>query len=443
MKPETGSPRNFWKQAGAVRLLLVSAIGLGLLHPAPAQASPPAAPLPGPCVPGTLPGGGLSLICIPASGWNGDLVVFAHGYVAYNQPLDFYHLALPDGTSLPALVQGLGFAFATTSYRQNGLAILEGVEDVRELVAAFRSAHGVPGHTYLTGVSEGGILTALLVERYPELFSGGLSACGPIGDFRQQINYLGDFRVLFDYFFPGGLPAGPTSIPQSVIDNWEGTYVPAITARLAASPSAAAQLINTARAAVDPADPSTLAATTINVLWYNVFGTNDGKAKLGGSPFDNRSRWYFGSNNDLRLNLRVQRFQASATALARLAGYQTSGRLTIPLVTLHTTGDEIIPFWHQILYAGKVQTSGRGSFLPIPIFRYGHCNFTAAEVLAAFGLLILQATGSSMNGLSQTFEVDQVRLDFAQAKADFVAEQQAAQSIQNIPPQFKVERLDQ
>ena len=29
------------------------------------------------------------------------------------------------------------FAFATTSYRQNGLAVLEGLEDVTQLVAAF------------------------------------------------------------------------------------------------------------------------------------------------------------------------------------------------------------------------------------------------------------------------------------------------------------------
>ena len=28
-------------------------------------------------------------------------------------------------------------------------------------------------------------------------------------------------------------------------------------------------------------------------------------------------------------------------------------------------------------------------FLPIPIDRYGHCNFTAADVLTAFGALTL------------------------------------------------------
>ena len=66
----------------------------------------------------------------------------------------------------------------------------------------------------MTGVSEGGLITALAIEQRPDVFDGGLSTCGPIGDFSQQINYFGDFRVLFDYFFPGVMPGSPISIPS-------------------------------------------------------------------------------------------------------------------------------------------------------------------------------------------------------------------------------------
>jgi hypothetical protein len=39
-------------------------------------------------------------------------------------------------------------------------------------------------------------------------------------------------------------------------------------------------------------------------LWYNVFATNDARARLGGgNPYDNRQRLYVGSANDLLLNL--------------------------------------------------------------------------------------------------------------------------------------------
>jgi hypothetical protein len=57
-------------------------------------------------------------------------------------------------------------------------------------------------------------------------------------------------------------------------------------------------------------------------------------------------------------------------------------------VTLHTTSDEVIPFWHELLYLPKVDLTDRGRFVPIPAFRYGHCNFTSAEMLAAFAIAV-------------------------------------------------------
>jgi hypothetical protein len=59
-------------------------------------------------------------------------------------------------------------------------------------------------------------------------------------------------------------------------------------------------------------------------------------------------------------------------------------------VTLHTTGDEVIPFWHELLYLPKVDLSGRGRFFPIPAVTYGHCNFSAEQVVTAFALAVRQ-----------------------------------------------------
>jgi len=169
--------------------------------------------------------------------------------------------------------------------------------------------------------------------------------------------------VLLDYFIPGVLPPSPISIPQDVIDHWEDTYEPAVESAVAASPGEARQLIKTSKAAIDPQDPTSVSTTTVNVLWYNVFGTNDATEKLGGNPYDNSTRLYRGSTNDLRLNLNVQRFTADPAALDSLEPYETTGRLTVPLVTLHTTGDEAIPFWHEGLYLQKARTSGTGHLL--------------------------------------------------------------------------------
>lgn len=64
-------------------------------------------------------------------------------------------------------------------------------------------------------------------------------------------------------------------------------------------------------------------------------------------------------------------------------------------MTLHTTGDEVVPFWHEILYLGKAWSSARSSFIPIPTLTYGHCNFTAVDVLVAFAVLVDQVQGAS------------------------------------------------
>ncbi len=132
----------------------------------------------------------------------------------------------------------------------------------------------------------------------------------------------------------------------------------------------------------------------LGILWYNVFATNDGIAKLRGQPFDNRSRVYAGSANDALLNETVQRFTADRLALNLIAShYQTSGALQVPLVTLHTTLDPIVPYWHETLYAAKVAASGSTAlYTGIPINRYGHCSFTVPEVLGAFQTLVTQVT---------------------------------------------------
>ena len=50
-------------------------------------------------------------------------------------------LYLPDGTYIPDAANLLGYAFATTSYSVNGLAIKQGLADLADLVSIFRAAH--------------------------------------------------------------------------------------------------------------------------------------------------------------------------------------------------------------------------------------------------------------------------------------------------------------
>jgi hypothetical protein len=373
----------------------------------------------GACLPdGVQASGAAYRICMPATGkWNQRLVVFAHGYVDVNQPTGIpeNQLVLPDGTSVPGLINGLGYAFAVSGYSVNGLAVQQGIADTADLIHLFTSAVGKPAKVYITGPSEGGLVTALSVERFPNLYAGGMAACGPIGDFPAQVDYLGDFRVVFDYFFPGVIPGSPIAVPQIVMDQWATVYLPQIRTAVAANPGAVAQLLKVTGAAAGP-DASTVENTIETVLWYSVFSTDDAEAKLGGQPFDNHKKLYSGSNNDFLLNLLVARFTASAAAVGTMKSlYNTTGQLTKPLITMHTVGDQIIPYWHEPLYTLKTLGSGSASQrINLLIQAYGHCNFNAAQALAAFVLMVLKAEGAAPADAAQVLPTDALRQQFEQ-----------------------------
>ena len=343
----------------------------------------------------------------PYGMWNGDLVIFAHGYVSVNEPVDipWSQMTFSDGMggliTMPFLVNSMGFAFATTSYSENGLAIQQGITDVLDLIEVFKTLVGTPNRIYLVGASEGGLVTTLAIERYPESFSGGLATCGPIGSFTGQVNYWGDFRVVFDFFMDTPdidvLPGNAVNIPSSLMNKWDSEYVPRIAGLLAANPVNTQHLLAVTGAPFDPFDPNTIGETTLGILWYNVFATNDAVVKLGGRPFDNFDRVYsdpLDPTLDALINTGVKRFKAQPDALEEIANYyETSGNLTLPIVTMHTTGDPIVPYWHLGLYEAKVGANPLYYNFPVPP-RYGHCNFTLPEIVNSFGTLVFMSTGA-------------------------------------------------
>jgi hypothetical protein len=129
-----------------------------------------------------------------------------------------------------------------------------------------------------------------------------------------------------------------------------------------------------------------------DALRYSVVNLLDATDTIGGFPFDNMTRYYTGSNNDVLLNLVVARRAVSPAALAEMnsPAYSTTGVLTRPLVTLHTFRDQQVPYWHEQLYALKTYASGSylTRHLNIPVDRFEHCNFTTDEVLASFAIML-------------------------------------------------------
>ena len=371
------------------------------------------------CQEGSLPShdpkypvGQLIVICIPPN-WNGRLVIYAHGFVPPQAPLELPsdELTLPDGTFVPNLFLSQGFAFATSSFHKNGVAIEQGAEDLNKLLQYFKSVVSPRSlqKVFITGASEGGLIALLLLERYPGKYDAGLALCAPVGGSPDLIRYVYDFRVVFDYFFPtvftfppnlpGEVPFGAVDVPEDAFLFWESVYVPRIVAALTADPLATAQLFNVTKAAIDVSDPTSILTTALSLSFYSIFGTNDQIATAGGIPYDNRSTAYVGSTNDAALNAEVERVESDGRALSYARRfYQPIGNLHAPLVTLHNTLDPVVPFGHEVNYSRLVAQKHKSAFLSIwPVDGYGHCDFTAQEVFDAFALMVQQAEAQLVN----------------------------------------------
>ena len=368
-----------------------------------AQGAAPAIPAPlatrpqETCEDGLQASGATYRICMPAT-WNGDLMIFAHGYVAPNRPVGIPEdqLTLPGVGSIDTIITNQGYAFATTGYSVNGLAVVPAQADLIDLVNVFEQKKGPADKVLLAGVSEGALIGTLLAERTPSVFDGVLALCGPYGSFPGQVDYIGDFRVLFDYYFPGLLPPTPVDIPDSLLATWETETYSTTVKPVIDDPANSAtvnELLKVGGVAYSPSDPATRERSVERMLWYNVYATDDAAAKLGGQPFNNQNplRVYTGASDDTALNAAVARFTAAPDALLNMEGnYQTSGRIKIPVVTLHTTLDPVVPIWHQTEYTAKVQAAGASSlYEDYQEPSYGHCAFNPLQVLSAFNKLIV------------------------------------------------------
>ncbi len=333
----------------------------------------------------------------PASCYNGNMILFAHGYIPQGAPPGAWlsQLALPDGTSLPALLNSQGFGFAASSFSKNGLAVIEGIQDTKALTNVIQTLGISVQKYFVTGASEGGLIAAKSVED-DATYSGGVAVCGPIGSFKQELRYLGDVRVLFDYFFPGILTTdtpgeSAINIPPALIANWKAVYEPAVRKAVTSNFLATLQLVNTANIPVG-LNFNNAADAIVSALWYNVFATSDAQITLEGNPYDNIGTVYRGSLNDARLNALVARFAANPAASNNLLAYETSGGLRDPLVTLHTLVDPVAPFWHETLYTAKARSTGSSSELvQIPALQFGHCNVTGSQARMALLVMLLKA----------------------------------------------------
>jgi pimeloyl-ACP methyl ester carboxylesterase len=334
---------------------------------------------------------------VPAD-WNGDLVVWAHGYRG-----DVLELTVDNPPLRDWLIEN-GYAWAASSYSKNAYNVAQAAKDTHALTTFFNGLVGKPDYTFISGVSMGGHIAAVLIEQWPNSYDGAMPMCGVMADYE-----MGDFFLDFN-------------LVSQALAGIEAVYPPADDFLLLTVPKIKNEL-----EMIDETFPFTLntqgeqfkAVVKLRsggerpifnqafLFWNGIVpddfmfwaGTiNDTLTKVKGMPVDNYDTVYqFDTDPTLsaeeqELNdtiLRVMRDPQSnhPDGLANMP--VVGGDITIPVLTLHDLGDLFVPFSMEQIYAQRVADKGASHLLVQRAIRsFEHCGFTMDEITQGFEDLV-------------------------------------------------------
>jgi pimeloyl-ACP methyl ester carboxylesterase len=306
--------------------------------------------------------------------WNGGLVMYCHGYDA--SPVAFKEGKLPPQL---AVFTEQGYALAESGYAAGGWAVQEAIQDTEALRRYFINHYGQPKETFVTGHSMGGFLTMLFMERFPTVYDAGLALCGPLASatyFMERGAF--DLRVVFDFYFPGALPP-----PDRVPSDFQATdaLVEKIQSLLDSHPDKAGAILR-----YSGSHNTKDLAGTVTFLTYLLMEI---EKRAGGNPFDNRNEIYEIAENYNALNDGVKRYTANPRAAEYVRDFYTpTGRLTRPMLAIHTSYDELVPVRVPDMYNGLVEQAGSQDMFVQQYVRHdGHCNIQPDEIAAGFSAL--------------------------------------------------------
>ena len=383
-----------------------------------------AVPTPAHAAPKTLTGsiGAAAYDIEVPSSWNGTLFLYSHGYVPPGGPK---FAAASPSVDATAWLLGHHFAAAGSSYSSTGWALPDAFADQIALLDYFEKHVGKPKRVIAWGTSLGGMVTAGLVQLHPDRFAAAMPMCGvlsgAIATWNLELDAAYAFRTLLA---PG------SSLQLTHISDPMANLQVALDAFNEASTTAAGRARLALVAALidlpgwfdprqpEPAPSDFAAQEAAQAQWESrvdfTFAFRyraDLELRAGGNPSWNRgvdyshqlaissdrdevNALYAAAGLDLQADLRAlnagMRVAADPAAVSYLdRNISFDGQLSVPVLTMHTTGDGLVISPNEGAYANGVNAAGKGALLRQTfVHRAGHCAFTEAETVAALQVLL-------------------------------------------------------
>ena len=359
-------------------------------------------------------GGAAYRVEVPKTGWNGKLVMWAHGYRGTGPNLTV------DTPIMRRYLLDNGYAWAASSYSKNYYDVRVGVEDTNALALNFVQIAAAKGRTlatpskiFITGVSMGGHITAAAIEAETQAnatnkvkYAGAVPMCGVMGD-TELFNYFGGYQVAAQQL--AGFPI--TSFPTTDFAALAPAIQSALWSTFPTQTNAQGDKLKNAVMNLSGGDRPFYKEGWANASNQgNIFSSLGGDGTINGiltqNVLDTTQLFYkvdatSASNTALDTSFNNSAFKIRPTADANrlrrdgLRWIPTSpGDISIPVVSIHTLGDLFVPFKMEQVYFDRTKAKGTDRFLVQRAIRdVGHCAFTAAEATTAFDDMVKWEAG--------------------------------------------------
>jgi len=337
-------------------------------------------------------GGANYLIEVPAN-WQGGLVVFAHGIQRGPGP----------GTVGPppigSHILSAGHAWIASGYRAREYQPHLFIEDLIALRELFLKEVGPPRWTIIYGRSMGGHIVVASLELHPALYQGGMADCGLV-DGISIADYLTAYTAAAELI--SGVPILDAPDRDAFIVMLNERVLPALgvpgayTERGRQFDSVVKYLMG-----ADPAGnelPLRLEGLRARYLQNMMYRPRDleNEANPGMRAASTMHIRYridpgLGLTTD-EINARVRRVQPFKDARSPSANpvyAERTGRIKVPLITVHETGDAWVPLSLEQSYRRRTIAAGTENLLVQRVVRGpGHCATDGVTLRQTFDDLV-------------------------------------------------------
>jgi pimeloyl-ACP methyl ester carboxylesterase len=346
--------------------------------------------------------------------WNGTLLIFAHGYrdkADHPGEVDNRNADVAPSAALEAPLLAQGFALAGTAYKDNGWAIEEAIQDVKNLAVFFRDNVAQPQRTIIVAASMGTFVGFKSMEQFGGIYDGALCLCAAGAGATRLWDSGVPLYLAYDIIF--GIPAswGTVGEVRNDID-----FDTEVLAKLGPELSNIAnfpqfefiRLVakNPGRGLTPPAPPAFYPGWALTDFFFFTEARAELQRRAGGPFVQNLDQ-----NYDLLpaekvylasiglptpvvdgwlAQMNARRNIAADPAARNYVRNNTdfNGKIHHPILTVHTIIDPLLVVANDSAYA-QLNASRRREDLLFQTYTtgVGHCNLTGPQILTAIGAI--------------------------------------------------------